>query len=128
MTAVIISGGVELLIAMPPKDPSKPSTIIDIEADRVVIWTKGNGPQAFDNMKKPQGDESGAHEVYLAGHVELRLRTEKTVETLPPTWSITTSPQRRRGPEGRFRNGHAQGLDADPLHDGRIKAARSGLA
>ncbi len=81
MTAVIISGGVALLVTVPPEGPGKAEQVFDIEADRVVIWTKGNGPQVFDNMKGP-GDESGAHEVYLAGHVELRSRTDKSVSTL----------------------------------------------
>ena len=85
MTAVIISGGVALLVTTPSKQAGKPDVVLDIEADRVVIWTKGNGPQVFDNMKKPQGDDSGAHEVYLAGHVEVRSRNEKTVETLRAT-------------------------------------------
>ena len=72
MTAVIISGGVIIFISDPAAAPDKKTSFLDIEADQVVIWTKGSGQQLFNNVTGPDGD-GNAHELYLAGNVELRL-------------------------------------------------------
>jgi hypothetical protein len=59
---------------------------LDLEADRVVIWTKGADPQQLvTNMQTPQGETSNDLEFYLAGHVEIRQQekpTSKEIKTL----------------------------------------------
>jgi hypothetical protein len=46
--------------------------ILDIEADRAVIWSRGETDQLFDQMRGPEGTNAREVEFYLAGHVELR--------------------------------------------------------
>ncbi len=82
MTAVIVSGGVTLIVTVPSDTPGGKPSVLDMEADRAVIWTKGGGPPLLGGVKSPQNVENGAHEIYLAGHVELRTRTKGEVETL----------------------------------------------
>ncbi len=82
VTAVVVSGGVALLIGQPAATPTGKATFVDIEADRLVIWTRGNAQQLFTNMSSQQGDEGGAHEVYMSGHVELRMQSDKSQDTL----------------------------------------------
>jgi lipopolysaccharide export system protein LptA len=82
MTAIILSGGISMLVTVPPKTPGKSADYIDIEADRIVIWTKGNAKEVVSNMNSSRGDDSGSNEVYLSGHVELRTRSEKSIQTL----------------------------------------------
>ena len=83
-TAVILtgSGGVAIIVHAPPTTPGGKLTTLDIEADRIVIWTRGDANQLLTDMKGPQGTDSEAHEIYMSGHVELRTRTAKEVETL----------------------------------------------
>jgi hypothetical protein len=65
---VIVTGGVILNVRNAPSMP-----LIDLEADRVVIWTRNaNGEQLINGMKQPEGQESNELEFYLAGNVELR--------------------------------------------------------
>ena len=53
--------------------------IIDIEADRLVVFTRGNDPnQLFNNMQQPQGQESKEMEFFLSGNVEIREKSAKT--------------------------------------------------
>lgn len=83
-TAVIVTGtgGVAVIVQAPATTPAGKTTSLDIEADRIVVWTRGNGQNLFNEMKGPQGADSGAHEIYMSGHVELRTRTAREVETL----------------------------------------------
>ncbi len=47
--------------------------MIDMEADRVVIWTKGTeADQLGANIQQPSGHTSNDLEVYLSGHVIVR--------------------------------------------------------
>jgi len=82
LTAIVVTGGVTLLVKLPPSPQNPKTSFLDIEADRLIIWTRGNAQQLFTNMSTPQGDDSGAHEVYMSGHVELRTRTDKSIEVL----------------------------------------------
>jgi hypothetical protein len=59
-------------------DPKNPVGVLDIEADRIVIWTRGgSGLQLFDSMRSPQGETSRHMEFYVAGNVEMRSKTKK---------------------------------------------------
>jgi lipopolysaccharide export system protein LptA len=82
MTAAIITGGVTVFITVPGTKPGDKANSLDIEADRVVIWTKDNGQPLVGNVRSTQNVDNGAHEIYLAGHVEIRSRTLKELETL----------------------------------------------
>lgn len=63
-------------------DPANKLGVIDIEADRMVFWTKEDGKALFETMKGPGGETSQRIEFYLAGNVEMRTRTKKEEEIL----------------------------------------------
>lgn len=66
--AVIVSGGVIMNV----KDVAGIG-LVDIEADRLVIWTKGANLQEIVGNLKKQTNQSGKDlEIYLSGHVEVR--------------------------------------------------------
>jgi hypothetical protein len=76
--ALVVIGGVILTV----RNVGGKGGLLDIEADRLVLWTKGqSGPGAtpFANIQSPDGEVGKDLEFYLAGHVELRQ------ETAPPT-------------------------------------------
>lgn len=82
-TAIIVDGGVAIIISTVTGEGKQAKTqYVDIDADRLVIWTKANGPQLFSNMKSEQGSDNGAHELYMSGHVEMRSRGEKDIKTI----------------------------------------------
>jgi hypothetical protein len=56
--------------------------ILDIEADRLVVWTRGNPQQLFNSMRTPQGKTSRELEFYLAGNVEIRQQNGPEARTL----------------------------------------------
>jgi hypothetical protein len=62
-----VTNGVILLIRNPNNTP-----LLDIEADRLVYWTRKNPQQLFSNLRSPQGQTSNELEFYLAGNVEIR--------------------------------------------------------
>jgi hypothetical protein len=54
---------------------------VDLEADRLVIWTKGADPQRLlNNLQTPQGETSNDLEFYLAGHVIIREQEKPTTK------------------------------------------------
>jgi hypothetical protein len=66
--AIVITGGVIINVRSAPNLP-----LLDIEADRVVIWTKNNDPQdVVNNLQTPEGQTSTELEFYLSGNVEIR--------------------------------------------------------
>ncbi len=82
-TAVVFNGGISVIItSTTPVSNGRTSDTVDLEADRVVIWTKGTPQQLFtqDNGGTRVGND--AYEFYLAGNVEIRSRTKKEQETL----------------------------------------------
>jgi hypothetical protein len=56
--------------------------LLDIAADRVVVWMRGNAQEAFDNMRRPGGETSRDLEFYLSGNVEIRSRQGTEDRTL----------------------------------------------
>jgi hypothetical protein len=71
--AIIITGGVIVNVRNVPN-----IGLLDIEADRLVIWTKGNNSQQLVNdLQKPGGQPGNDLEFYLSGHVEIREQHEK---------------------------------------------------
>ena len=70
-TAVVVTTGVILSV----QDPANPQGNLDIEADRLVFWTKENPQKLFGNMTSPGGDQSKQMEFFLSGHVEIRSKS-----------------------------------------------------
>jgi lipopolysaccharide export system protein LptA len=81
-TAVIVTGGLNLIVIQQATTPGTKATTIDMEADRAVIWTRGNPQQLAANTRTEQEIGGGAHEVYLSGNVEIRTRTTNELDTL----------------------------------------------
>jgi hypothetical protein len=75
--ALFVTGGVILTI----RDVSA-ANLLDIEADRVVIWSRGNLQQLFGNLRSPQGQTTREVEFYLSGDVIIRSRTGGDDRTL----------------------------------------------
>src|SRR5262249_45993413 len=46
--------------------------LLDIAADRLVLWTRGNVQELFNNMRQPGGETGRELEFYLSGNVEIR--------------------------------------------------------
>jgi len=78
--AIILTGGAILHV----KDPQGVG-LIDMEADRIVIWTRGGNPQQIlSNLQNQQGQASKDLEFYLSGNVEIRQMDK----ALPPTLGV----------------------------------------
>ncbi|MFN4261858.1 MAG: hypothetical protein ACK4RK_21465 [Gemmataceae bacterium] len=75
--AIIVTGGVILSVRN-----IEQVDILDIEADRLVFWTKDNTAQVFNNMKGAGGQTSRDLEFYLAGNVEIRQKSGPDMVTL----------------------------------------------
>jgi hypothetical protein len=76
-SAAIISGGIILTVRSGPKDG-----LIDIEADRMVIWTRGDSRQLFNQLQTPEGHTGQEVEFYLEGNVEIRTVTGASQTTM----------------------------------------------
>ena len=74
---VVVSSGVIITITDPARD-----SVIDIEADRVAFWTRGDFQQFFKPQRGPDGANKRSLEFYLAGNVELRQATSKEARLL----------------------------------------------
>jgi hypothetical protein len=66
-TIWVVTGGIILQV----RNSDRVGTI-DMEADRVVIWTHGGGDMLAENIQRPSGHSSNDLEVYLSGHVIVR--------------------------------------------------------
>jgi len=78
-TAWIVTSGVILTV----RNPTNKMGIIDMEADRLVVWTKGSPGSVMGNMKA-QGETKHSQETefYLSGHVEIRNKGAKDTQVL----------------------------------------------
>jgi hypothetical protein len=72
-TAVVVTGGIILTV----RSTEGRVGLVDIEADRLVFWSKGDTEKLFNNLRSPQGEQSKALEFYLAGNVEIREQSTK---------------------------------------------------
>jgi hypothetical protein len=78
-TAVILSNGVIISIT----NPGDRMGIVDMEADRVVIWTKGESSGVISNMTGPgETKRSRETEFYLAGHVQIYNKNKQETHVL----------------------------------------------
>ena len=70
-TAIVVTGGVILMVRA-----SDGSDLVDMEADRLVFWTRGNAQELLSNMRTSHG--SGRElEFYLSGNVQIRSKRRK---------------------------------------------------
>lgn len=98
-TAFIVTNGVIISVRVPPPTnaPAKkggPSSeprgeqlieergVLDIEADRLVFWTKGTGQELLKGMQSPGGQSSRSMEFYLSGNVEIRSQSGRETQRL----------------------------------------------
>jgi hypothetical protein len=66
--AIIVVGGVIVNVRNAPS-----VGMLDLEADRLVIWTRSADPQKlFGELQKQEGHSGNDLELYLAGNVEIR--------------------------------------------------------
>ncbi len=66
--AVIVTGGIILTVSNVPG-----VGLLDIEADRLVVWNKGRDPQQLiTDLQNSKGQSTNQLEFYLAGNVEIR--------------------------------------------------------
>ena len=66
--AVIVTGGVILSVSNVPG-----VGLLDVEADRLVVWSKGGDAQKLvAGIENAQGQSTNELEFYLAGNVEIR--------------------------------------------------------
>jgi hypothetical protein len=79
---IIVTGGAILNVRNVPG-----IGFLDIEADRIVIWTRSGDPQRLmNNLQTAQGETTTDLEFYMSGHVEIRqqptgiVREQKTLQ------------------------------------------------
>ncbi len=56
--------------------------LLDIEADRVVVWSKGNLQDMMQGMRAPEGQNGQDLEFYLTGNVEIRQVSGNDARTI----------------------------------------------
>ncbi|MBY0527816.1 MAG: hypothetical protein K2R98_30750 [Gemmataceae bacterium] len=71
--AIVATGGIILTVSNDQR-----VGMLDIEADKLVFWTRGNTNQVFEGMKGPQGQQTRELEFYLAGNVEIRQKSQRS--------------------------------------------------
>jgi hypothetical protein len=78
--ALLVSGGVILSVR-----DVQGIGLLDMEADRVVLWTKGaNIQEMMDNLRSNKGEASKELEIYLSGNVEVRQMDPPKEAGKPP--------------------------------------------
>ncbi|VTS00009.1 organic solvent tolerance protein : Organic solvent tolerance protein OstA-like protein OS=Rhodopirellula maiorica SM1 GN=RMSM_06261 PE=4 SV=1: OstA_C [Tuwongella immobilis] len=66
--ALVVTGGIILTARFPNN-----KGMIDIEADRLVVWTRGNSQEFFEDMRSGRSQNNDREvELYLTGNVEIR--------------------------------------------------------
>jgi hypothetical protein len=79
--ATIVTGGIILTVRS--TDPKTNAVqVLDVEADRAVIWTRGEAGDQADGAAAPGGLTGQETEFYLSGNVEIRERSGKDERTL----------------------------------------------
>jgi lipopolysaccharide assembly outer membrane protein LptD (OstA) len=69
---ILVTGGVLLTI----RDTTSLG-VLDIEAEQLVFWTKGDSNSTVEQLRSPDGLPSQEQEFYLAGDVQIRNKTGK---------------------------------------------------
>ena len=71
-TALVFNTGTIVTVT----DPVTKKVLLDLESDRLCVWTNGNAQDLFSKMRSPQGETTQSLEFYLSGHVELRNQSK----------------------------------------------------
>jgi hypothetical protein len=69
---ILVTGGVLLTI----RDTAGLG-VLDIEAEQLVFWTRGDSNSTLERLRSPDGLPSQEQEFYLAGDVQIRNKTGK---------------------------------------------------
>lgn len=77
-TAVIISSGVIMTVT----NIDGKGGVLDVEADRLVFWTRGNTQQILEDLQSARGQNHRDLEFYMSGNVEIRTQTGKELRLL----------------------------------------------
>lgn len=77
-TAIVFTNRVIINVSSP--DPKQ--GVLDIEADRLVLWTRDGFQQMLGGNKQPEGQPARSYEFYLAGNVEIRNQSGKETRTI----------------------------------------------
>ncbi|MCI0743120.1 MAG: hypothetical protein L0Y72_29175, partial [Gemmataceae bacterium] len=77
-TAIVVTTGVILTVT----DPTNNKVLLDIEADRLVTWTKGDNQQLFGSLRGSEGVTTKKMEFYLSGNVEIRNQMKTQTEII----------------------------------------------
>jgi hypothetical protein len=76
--ALFITGGIILTVLGAPGTTG----LLDIEADRVIVWSHGNLQNLMSGAQTPEGHSTREGEFYLAGNVEIRAQSGPETRTL----------------------------------------------
>ena len=76
--AYAVTGGAILTVRN--IDPS--GGLLDVEADRIIIFLKGDSPDLIKNFRNSEGNKNRDVEFYMAGNVEVRRQSGKDLQTL----------------------------------------------
>lgn len=119
-TAWVVTSGVILTISNATADVG----IVDIEADRVVFWTKDKSQDLFNNLRgSGETSNSQSLEFYLSGNVEIRNQNKRTTQVVPGSVAQVKEEQIIRADEVFYNVGRntAVALKADlELHDPKL--------
>jgi hypothetical protein len=75
--AMLVTGGIILSV-----DDVQKFGILDAEADRLVLWVRGESPNMMENFRTADGHMTREIEFYLSGDVVLRRKNGKEVDVL----------------------------------------------
>lgn len=92
--ALVVTGGVILTVRTAEHNGGG---LVDIEADRLVVWTKGNLQQLVQGLRSPEGQTTREVEFYLAGNVEIREQSNPQNPSTPSA-GATPRPPGQPGP------------------------------
>jgi hypothetical protein len=74
----VITSGVILTVT----SPNDTVSVLDIEADQMALWTRGDTAKVLTDLRAGQGQNHDTLEFYLAGNVEIRSQSKNEVRLL----------------------------------------------
>jgi hypothetical protein len=78
--ALVVTGGIILTIR--GAGGVAGAGLVDIEADRLIVWGRGNLQQLFTGLRSPEGQSTREVEFYLSGDVQIREQRGPESRTL----------------------------------------------
>jgi hypothetical protein len=74
---IVVTGGIIVIVRNLDN-----TGLVDIEADRLVFWTRGNPQEVLTNLRSQHGQTSKELEFYMTGTVEIRQQNGPEIRTL----------------------------------------------